>query len=648
MTDYLSEARALHSGKYRPDIDGIRAIAVSSVVLCHAFPSILPGGFIGVDVFFVISGYLISNILIKNLNTGSFSILTFYDRRIRRIFPALLVVVLFVLAFGWVCLFRPEFESLGRHVSASTLFSENFLLWSESGYFDTSSNLKPTLHLWSLAIEEQFYILWPLLMYAAHRLRINFIVVIVVLAAASFAINIRDIHTDATAAYYSPLGRSWELMVGCGLAYAKANHPALLSTHRNMQSLAGALLIGLALAFIRPHSGFPGFWALLPTFGTFLLLSAGENAWFNRRVLSTSPMVWCGLISYPLYLWHWPFLSFGHFIFGDVSPAKAAVCVLSAVVAAFLTYYFVERPIRRTATKPRVAFVLTGAMAGMLACGVLVTTQTISPRLKLFDTPTGNEWDFLTKLKPDVKDNSKNVYSLHPDRPNQVLFIGDSHLAQYAARLDKIIGENPERPGAILVVGSGCIPIEGWGGKYREMCGQMKETAYAMAEDARFKTIVIGGAWDIYFSEDGQYATNGGKQISLTSIEGRRLALDHLQQRIAGFIRAGKDVVLLLDSPVSNSFNPTGPQLRLSLSTKNFEASGTTKIDPRLRELHQELAAWAKQTGARVIDPTDAVCAGDVCHVTTVTGQPMYRNRDHFNPDWARENATFIDVALER
>ena len=261
MLNFFRTGSSLHREKYRPDIDGIRAIAIISVVVCHAFPELLPGGFVGVDIFFVISGYLISLILIRDFNSNSFSILHFYNRRIRRIFPALIVVLIFTVLFGWFCLFRPEFFVLGQHVIASTLFSENFLLWNESGYFDVSSELKPTLHLWSLAIEEQFYIIWPFLMYFAHRKHINYALMFLFFAGLSFAINIHDINNDPIAAYYSPLGRFWELMMGSFLAYIQTNRPALLAEYKNVQSILGIFLILLSLLFIRADSRFPGFWA---------------------------------------------------------------------------------------------------------------------------------------------------------------------------------------------------------------------------------------------------------------------------------------------------------------------------------------------------------------------------------------------------
>lgn len=646
MKNFIDEGRALHAGKYRPDIDGIRAIAVLSVVINHAFPNVLSGGFVGVDIFFVISGYLISQILLRNFEEDKFSLLTFYERRIRRIFPALVLVLYFVILFGWLCLFRPEFLALGRHVVASTLFSENFLLWSESGYFDTDSKLKPTLHLWSLAIEEQFYIFWPILMYAAFRLRINFLVVISILAFGSFAINLRDIHAGTAAAYYSPLGRSWELMIGSALAYLNSGNLSLTNAQRNICSLVGAILIGSSLLLVGPESAFPGFWALLPTLGTALLLVSGETAWVNRKILSTSPMVWCGLISYPLYLWHWPFLSFGYIIFGNLSVAKSTLCVIAAFIAAFLTYFLLERPIRRTGTIPQIPKYLAGAMLVMLASGALVATHVLQPRLKSFEAPTANEWDFLENVRRVAGGQDSHFFPLHPDRPDQVLFIGDSHLMQYASRIEKVIDENPSKPGALFAVLPGCLPIEGWSPRQPDMCGPLKDKAYRMAEEGGYKTVVIGAAWDIYFSETGQFAKDGDKWISAVSEEGRKLALSNLRDRISKLVERGIDVVLVLDNPYSEELSPTGPQLRLSFSMKNFQPNGTVSMKPQLLALHDELSAWAYATGARIIDPKDTLCDVSICKVTTGSGQPLYRNRDHFNPDWALNHATFIDPAL--
>ena len=213
-----SESNLSHP-KYRPDIDGLRAVAVLSVVVFHAFPTLLKGGFIGVDVFFVISGFLISTIILKSLNNGTFSFREFYGRRVRRIFPALTIVLFSSLTLGWFGLLSDELNQLGKHVAAGAGFVSNLVLWSEVGYFDSSANSKPLLHLWSLGVEEQFYIVWPLLLWSAWKLRINVLLVTLLIAGSSFLLSLNKVGYDITAAFYSPQTRFWELLAGSLLAW---------------------------------------------------------------------------------------------------------------------------------------------------------------------------------------------------------------------------------------------------------------------------------------------------------------------------------------------------------------------------------------------------------------------------------------------
>ncbi len=204
---------------YRRDIDGLRAIAILSVLCFHVFPDLFPGGFIGVDVFFVISGFLISGIIIGNLEKGSFSLVGFYSRRIRRIFPALAVVLVACWAFGWFVLLTDEYKQLGKHIAGGAGFISNILFWRESGYFDSAADRKPLLHLWSLGIEEQFYIIWPLLMSLAFRRKLKLVSMMLLLAVISFLVNIGGIRGNAAGLFYSPVTRFWELLIGCILAY---------------------------------------------------------------------------------------------------------------------------------------------------------------------------------------------------------------------------------------------------------------------------------------------------------------------------------------------------------------------------------------------------------------------------------------------
>jgi peptidoglycan/LPS O-acetylase OafA/YrhL len=332
---------------YRADIDGLRAIAVLAVVGFHAFPTWIKGGYIGVDVFFVISGFLISTIIMEALECESFSYIDFYGRRIRRIFPALMLVLCFSIFFGWFVLLPDEFRQLGKHTAGGTAFISNLLLWSEAGYFDTTAELKPLLHLWSLAIEEQFYILWPVLLGLVWRRKHSFLPTIVGIAVVSFILNMVMVEIEAVSAFYSPLSRFWELMIGGVLAYLTLHHSDIVEKYPNIQSVAGFSLLVLGFIIVDKSVPFPSWRALLPTLGAFLLISAGSRAWLNRQVLAGKPMVWFGKISYPLYLWHWPALAFAHILYGAIpSIAVRGGVVVFSVLAAYLTYLLIELQFR--------------------------------------------------------------------------------------------------------------------------------------------------------------------------------------------------------------------------------------------------------------------------------------------------------------
>jgi peptidoglycan/LPS O-acetylase OafA/YrhL len=354
------------SHDYRPDIDGLRAVAVLAVVAYHAFPHRLPGGFVGVDVFFVISGFLITSIILRGVEAGRFSFVEFYARRVRRIFPALIVILAFCFAAGWFELWTREFRQLGKHIFAAMGFASNFVLWKETGYFDARAETKPLLHLWSLGIEEQFYLVWPLLVWGAYRLRRSVAPLIVAVLLSSFALSIWWVTREPGAAFFLPLPRFWELMVGCGLAWA-ALHRGLPKpgVRAELLSVAGLGAIGAAMLMLRPESAFPGWWALLPTLGAMLVIAAGPETRLNKHVLSQPAVVFIGLISYPLYLWHWPILTFLRMSrLEPLSTPLRLAAVGASIGLAWLTYRFVELPIRSSRPR-RLAPALCGALASV-------------------------------------------------------------------------------------------------------------------------------------------------------------------------------------------------------------------------------------------------------------------------------------------
>lgn len=363
--------------KYRPDIDGLRAIAILSVVGFHAFPKKIASGFIGVDIFLVISGFLISTIIFSSLERDRFSFVEFYSRRVKRIFPALLLVMVASLVFGGFALYSDEFKQLGKHIAGGAGFVSNFMLWGESGYFDNAARTKPLLHLWSLAIEEQFYIFWPLLLALAWRRRWNFLKVTILIAAVSFVAEIRLTSNDLTEAFYSPLPRFWELMIGGVLAFIVLHKPQLNSRHKNLQSISGAILLAAGFALIDKSRMFPGWWVLLPTFGTALIISAGTGAWLNGKILSNKVLVWFGLISYPLYLWHWPLLFFGMTVASadGPSPEIRNPAILISILLAWLTYRFVEQPVRTGGHGRMKTMILLATMIVVGSSGYVIYQQ---------------------------------------------------------------------------------------------------------------------------------------------------------------------------------------------------------------------------------------------------------------------------------
>jgi peptidoglycan/LPS O-acetylase OafA/YrhL len=368
-----------HHFKYRPDIDGLRTIAVSAVILFHAFPSLMAGGFIGVDIFFVISGYLITGLILKETSQATlskkiFNFTGFYARRIRRIFPALIIVISSCLVAGWYLLLSDEYKELGKEVFFGGIFIENLSLWQEAGYFDTAAELKPLLHLWSLGVEEQFYLAWPFFLILSIRRHWNTSLTISSIAILSFIFNIALTYTDSSAAFYLPISRIWQFMAGAILANTQfacqppsasnhINHPIPLfssnSSRNNSLSILGVSCILIVAWGIDESFHFPGWWALFPTIGTCLIIAAGPHAWINRHFLGNRFLVFVGLISYPLYLWHWPLLYFSRVLQGGIpSPTIRIIAIMLSAGLAYLTYITIEVKIRYKEHRNVIIFLL--------------------------------------------------------------------------------------------------------------------------------------------------------------------------------------------------------------------------------------------------------------------------------------------------
>ncbi len=487
---------------YRPDIDGLRAVAILSVLAYHANPSLLRGGFCGVDIFFVISGYLITLIISTNLESGRFRFRDFYFRRIARIFPALLVVLLACYAVGWWTLIDVEYKELGKEIAAAAAFVANLVLWHEVGYFDGAARTKPLLHLWSLGVEEQFYVFWPFALWWAQRARWRASHVTLGIGLASFAANLWMLPHSPTTDFYSPVTRFWELMAGAWMALRHHESGTSAKFGNRLASLGAALILG-SLALLR-HQTFPGWQAALPVGGATLLICAGPQSWFNRNILAHPVLVRIGLISFSLYLWHWPLLVFADAINGAWPRGLTLVGVLAASFAlAWVTYAVVETPMRRPAWRGRV---VAFAMMAMLVTG-FVGYKT--------DTRNGLAFrlDAMAEKFVAVEDSGKAIAAwrddacflehggehyatqcVEPGTLPLVVLWGDSHAAQFYPGLKSL--QKDYRFRIAQYTTSGCLPLIDKPDP-RPLCRDDNAAALAAIASLRPRLVVLSASWSM-------------------------------------------------------------------------------------------------------------------------------------------------------
>ncbi len=488
---------------YRPDIDGLRAIAVLSVVAFHYFPEVAKGGFVGVDVFFVISGFLISTIILENLYKDSFNFVWFYSRRIRRIFPSLTLVLLFSYLAGWFLLRPEEFGTLSKHILGGSTFSSNYILWKESGYFDASSNSKPLLHLWSLAIEEQFYLAWPIVLTLVWRIKPITSIAIVILIGLSFYYNLSNINVLPALSFYSPFARIWEIMLGA-FAATIIRSRKIPASFQHLISTIGSGLLCYSIIVLNKESDFPGKAALWPTLGTMLLIVAGARAWPNRLLLSTHLLVSVGLLSFPFYLWHWPVLFFSRMAFFPYYTPPATIkfgLMLASLSLAWASYRLVERPIRFGMERNWIPIGLCVLLTGIGSTGYLTyagggATGRIPEELnQLLKTATfeikdwrGGQcfiettWEF-PNPSACVDPGSKPLVFLWGDSQLAALYPGLTYLGKY---LDIRLAQ---------FTASQCQPSLDWNNHDRMSCDVINNSIFNQIASLKPDMLIISGLW---------------------------------------------------------------------------------------------------------------------------------------------------------
>ena len=657
---------------YRPDIDGLRAVAIVMVIAYHAFPRLLPGGFTGVDVFFVISGYLITQLVLKGLKERTFSLAGFYQRRVRRIVPALLVLLTACFALAWFALLPGEFRWFGRSLLWCAPFLANIHFAHVTGYFDPGADYNLLLHLWSLGVEEQFYLLWPILLVLAVRYGVTRRVLGAVFVT-SFLISLWGARHAPAAHFFLPGARAWELAAGGLLAVlehsstqtaprAPVERLAILgpAAHR---AVAGLALIIAGALLLRADEAFPGGWAALPVGGALLLIGAGPASAVSRAFLGSRPLVFVGRLSYSLYLWHWPLFTFTRAIYGpELPPAAIAALLLVASAGAFASYRLVELPLRRGALGRAAVPLLLAGLAAFTLLGAAAADGRLPARL---NGPAYNAWeaaatDWRIPGSPDETREFETT-SLGTHRAATVLFVGDSHMQQYWPRISWLTRTQPDDARSVRFTAyAGCPMLPGLNSlRQPRRCDEF--FTYAMREAWRpeVDTVVFGAFWELYLFGEYQYGV-----YSVTDPLHRRLGVDSRATQIAlsrferllgELVASGRRVFIVLSNPTSEHFEPrflVPVQVRLSLEPprvlriEHGAPVDATPFEAFVAPLAGRLREVAARSGAQLLDPRSTLCAGMDCPTVGEDGLPLYIDSNHLRASFARTHAGFIDVTL--
>jgi len=644
----------------------LRAVAVTSVVAYHAGLGWVKGGFVGVDIFFVISGYLIGSLIYQEIRVGAFSIARFYERRAKRILPALFGVLLFCYAAGLLLLSWSEMRHLVRAAIATILSSSNVLFWLTSDYFAPFAELNTLLMTWSLGVEEQFYVLFPLSMLLLRKYSAKTqLIAIGCVAGVSLVMSIAGTRYDSTAAFFLLPTRAWELAAGVMLAIYEINRgeinrgeanrggrsSRMSPLGRDVCSLIGFAMIGLAVFLFDAGTPFPGYAAILPVAGSVLIIAARKGV--INRVLSWRPIVFIGLVSYSWYLWHWPLLSFARNVAPAGIPVRTGVCL--AVVSfglAVLSYKFIEQPFRKstTPTIPLLKRYALGSLLVALPAAVIFVTHWVpnqSAPVQKIDTADS----VAEKQRCMVDESASHVTIGAPCVPPltgpAIGLIGDSHAATFGVSLRSLA----VRSGYQLVemTRASCPALDGVTRSYAgsgSRCAQFnRERLEYIERNPKIRVVFVVSFWSAPLAAEGdRYILDGGGAHTVSWEQSRanfKLGLDRLVTRLE---KAGKTVYLFQDNP-EFEFDP--PRLmitrlvkaRLALAglvapatplyTGNVAPGKTTAGVDTARAVIDEVAAG--HPGLHVIDSWNVLCTGPGCRFAN-GDEILYVDNQHLSP----------------
>jgi peptidoglycan/LPS O-acetylase OafA/YrhL len=619
--------------RYRPELDGLRAIAVLAVVLHHLWPGRVPGGFVGVDVFFVLSGFLITGIVAREAGAGTFSFAKFYERRVRRLFPALFVVLAATLVASWFLLLPSDAVATFRAVVATLLFSSNMLFWKSlaAGYFAGDAKLNPLLHTWSLGVEEQFYLLFPLvllfLLSKFARWTNAMLVGALIASLAACELLVRD---HPVAVFFLSPFRAWELLFGALLAL-DAVPPLRSAAAREVVGLIGLAAIATATFCYSPATSFPGVSALLPVAGTAAVIHATTGQPTRvAQALQFRPLVYVGLISYSLYLWHWPLIVFARFASGmEQAPGAAWLLLAASVALAALSHRFVEQPFRRPRSVSRRTVFRASALA---ACALVATSSWAmagGANRARYDAAT-LQFDAARHVGiPFVAcDRAAGWCRLGDASAAPTVFLwGDSHLLAWAPALDRELAARGIA--AYMAIDSACPPIAGAESAVMPGCTPLNARAegFIRAHPA-LDQVVLFANWKAYL----------GRPSTLVHPSS---APDQLRATITAIRAPGRRVEIVGPVPVYADDVP----LALALGRGRAGSLGKTR-DAHQREQNAfyGLVPVLQVAGATVVDPAEWICPRE-CAVASA-GTALYRDAEHLSVDGAMAYAAPLGHAV--
>ncbi len=649
------------STHYRADIDGLRALAVIPVVFFHANIAGFDGGYVGVDIFFVISGYLITTIISNALAQGQFSLVNFYERRARRILPALFAVIA-VTAIAALFLEAPkDLKNFGQSMVAATLFSSNILFFVEAGYFDQDSIYKPLLHTWSLGVEEQFYLIVPLLLMFVAARKLSPLWSILGISLVSFCLCVAYTPTYPEATFFLLPFRFWELGMGALLALIPLRSGGGLLN----QLLAGFGLVCIVLSVLlfSPSTQFPGFWAFVPCLGAVLILATGaRQKTLVSRALSFAPLVWVGLISYSLYLWHWPVIVLYRHYAVDVSGGDAPFLVSSAtvliilisLVLAVLSWRFVEQPFRqKRADRYRISARTVFAGSGLLAlitvfAGAAMHVGAGWPgrfdRSLVRISDTIGVRPSISCLNSGTAQNTvPNLQEMGSSGPLKVALWGDSHAAHLTDGMMSIAENAGVRAGYYGVCG--CPPLIGLEREDGKDFSCDKVNSWMLdriTSDPEIEAVVLATRFQLIVEGVGYgplEAHNGAIKLRSLSQEDaqqerdqKKLVFSHLTQTISALQMAGKRVFVVYPAPEIGLHAPRAifRYARAGGEPDEFVLP-LDAYQERISQTVTGLDTVIEETGAETIRLDSVLCSDAGC-VTSVDGDVLYRDGDHLTP----------------